>query len=287
MTTLALPSEAARKIRYLLTDVDDTITTGGKLLPETFQALHRLHGAGIQIVPVTGGCAGWCDQIARTWPVAAVIGENGAFHITKDAGNRLIYHRWQEEETQSANQGKILETAFEILAQCPSLQLAKDQSFRLADVAIDYNQDVSRAPQEEVDFALGAFRRAGINAKASSIHINAWIGDFNKAKAARKLLGDKFGLQEQAMHEMVLYAGDAPNDEPMFAFFPNSVGMANIRPHWNSLSHHPAFVTEAESGLGFVEMADALLTAQTEQEGGESIKNSIGKPAKRAGNSVS
>lgn len=264
MTPLALPMASARQIRYLLTDVDDTITTGGKLLPETFQALHSLHSAGIQVVPVTGGCAGWCDQIARTWPVAAVIGENGAFHIAKDANGRLIYHRWQDEEIQSANQKKILETAHEILAQCPSLRLAKDQPYRLADVAIDYNQDVSRAPQEELDFALGAFRRAGINAKASSIHINAWIGDFNKAKAAKKLMGDEFGLDEQAMRQQVLYAGDAPNDEPMFEFFPNSVGMANIRPHWNSLSHHPAFVTKAESGLGFVEMTDALLTAQTE-----------------------
>ena len=261
MPPLSLSAELVRPLRYLLTDVDDTVTTDGQLLPQTYQALHNLKDAGFHLIPVTGGCAGWCDQIARIWPVSAVIGENGALYIRRDENGHLRYHHWQDPAEQRSSQERTLDIATGILDSCAHLRLAKDQPYRLADVALDYNQDVPHAPREEVDFALNAFRRADINAKASSIHINAWIGDFNKAAAARRMLAEAFGLDEAAMREQVLYAGDAPNDEPMFEFFPHSVGMANISQHWDGLTHRPAYVTEGVSGHGFVELAEALLAA--------------------------
>lgn len=259
MQKAGFTTEQLYGVRFILTDVDDTLTTGGKLLPETFQALQDLHDADIKVVPVTGGCAGWCDQFARLWPVSAVIGENGAFYITMTPQGHLIYRHWQPAEKQRLNQKRILDVADRILSEIPSLKLAKDQSYRLADVALDYNQDNRDASSDDVSRAIEIFRDAGINAKASSIHINAWIGDFNKSASALTMLENEFGLSEQQMKEQVLYIGDAPNDEPMFKFFPLSVGVANISHHWDQLAHHPAHVTEGESGHGFAEMAEIIL----------------------------
>ena len=58
---------ALRKIRFVLTDIDDTLTENGKLPAESYQALERLQQAGLKVIPITGRPAGWCDHIARMW----------------------------------------------------------------------------------------------------------------------------------------------------------------------------------------------------------------------------
>ena len=72
-----------KKIDWVLTDVDDTLTWQGQLPPETLIALSKLRDSGKKVVAVTGACAGWCDHIAQLWPVDAVLGENGAFIMEK------------------------------------------------------------------------------------------------------------------------------------------------------------------------------------------------------------
>ena len=72
-----MPDDVRRAIRVVLTDIDDTLTSGGKLTAPAYEALERLHASGRIVVPVTGRPAGWCDHIARMWPVDAVVGENG------------------------------------------------------------------------------------------------------------------------------------------------------------------------------------------------------------------
>ena len=74
-----LDAQRISKIKYILCDIDDTITTKGKLTAEAYNAMWKLHDAGYKVVPVTGRPAGWCDLIIREWPVEAVVGENGAF----------------------------------------------------------------------------------------------------------------------------------------------------------------------------------------------------------------
>ena len=60
----------------------------------------------------------------------------------------------------------------------------------------------------------------------------------------------------------MVYAGDSPNDEPMFAAFPMSVGVANISAFAHRLKSKPAYVTSAHSGEGFAELAALLLRAK-------------------------
>src|SRR5258706_7497130 len=79
-----LAPAAVHAIRYVLLDIDDTLTTDGRLEAAAYGALERLQRAGFYVIPVTGRPAGWCDHIARFWPVAAVIGEDGAFWVRYD-----------------------------------------------------------------------------------------------------------------------------------------------------------------------------------------------------------
>ena len=73
-----------RKIRFVLTDIDDTLTENGRLPAKSYQALESLQQSGLKVIPITGRPAGWCDHIARMWPVDGVVGENGAFYFTYD-----------------------------------------------------------------------------------------------------------------------------------------------------------------------------------------------------------
>lgn len=243
--------------RYLFTDVDDTLTTHGRLLPETYQALWDLAQAGVTIIPVTGGCAGWCDQIARTWPVAAVIGESGAFYVLRDEQNATHWHYWRNRAAHLADQLAIKEAIHDLKLPY-SLTLAKDQSFRHVDVAIDYNQDVRLDPEQTRD-VCDLLKARGFSVKKSSIHINVWQGEFNKCAMAKRLLREVFQLNEDEMRAQTFFIGDAPNDENMFEFFPYSAGVANIKKHLATMSHHPAMITDKEYGLGFAEMAGQWL----------------------------
>ena len=90
---------AARSVRVVLTDIDDTLTTEGLLTAKAYAALEQLHQAGFIVIPVTGRPAGWCDHIARMWPVDAVVGENGAFFFRYDRERKTMQQRfWASPE---------------------------------------------------------------------------------------------------------------------------------------------------------------------------------------------
>jgi hypothetical protein len=48
----------------------------------------------------------------------------------------------------------------------------------------------------------------------------------------------------------------------MFDYFPNAVGVANVRDLAADMDHLPRWITTARSGAGFVELAEALLAAR-------------------------
>ncbi|MFG1496058.1 HAD-IIB family hydrolase [Saccharospirillum sp. HFRX-1] len=252
-------------LTLLLTDVDDTLTTQGRLSAETYHALCQLADAGVSVIPITGGCAGWCDMMLRTWPVAAVIGEGGAFYGLRSATGSVEWQFWDSAEQHRSDQAAILQTLKEMPLSF-DVALAKDQSLRWVDVAIDYRQD-AHLTKAQADQLCTTFIDAGFQAKCSSIHINVWRGDFNKAAMAKRLLRDVFKLDEAAAQQQVLFIGDAPNDEPMFEAFPNSVGVANIVPHLATMTHQPKQLTQGKAGTGFVEMANAWLSNLRDRQG--------------------
>jgi HAD superfamily hydrolase (TIGR01484 family) len=258
----AMPDAARAAIRGVLVDIDETLTTRGRLTAEAYAALERLHAAGRLVVPITGRPAGWCDHIARMWPVAAVVGENGAFWMRYDpAAHRLEQRFVIDEATRRANRARLSAIGEAILRAVPGCALASDQHYREADLAIDFREDVPELPRAAVDRIVALMEAEGMTAKVSSIHVNGWFGAWDKLATTRRLFAEVFGVDLDAARAHYVFVGDSPNDAPMFAHFPNAVGVANVRAFADRIPTLPAYVTRAESGAGFVELADFLLRA--------------------------
>jgi len=256
----SMPDGVRRGVRYVLTDIDDTLTTDGQLTAGAYASLQQLHDAGKIVIPVTGRPAGWCDHIARMWPVDAVVGENGAFYMRFDATRRKLVRRFAAPgAARDANRARIAAIGAMIVETVRGSALASDQRYRETDLAIDYCEDFPALAPAEVERIVALMQAEGMTAKVSSIHVNGWFGAYDKLAMTRVLLHEVFGDDIDAVRESVLFAGDSPNDAPMFAYFPNAVGVANVRRFLDRIPAAPAYITEGEAGAGFSEIADALL----------------------------
>jgi HAD superfamily hydrolase (TIGR01484 family) len=255
-----LSEEARRGIIGVLTDIDDTLTTRGQLTAAAYGALERLRAAGKIVVPVTGRPAGWCDHIARMWPVDAVVGENGAFYMRYDAARGRLMRRFVASDSSRREQrARIAALGEAILAAVPGCALASDQHYRESDLAIDYCEDVKTLPRVAVDRVVALMEAAGMTAKVSSIHVNGWFGDHDKLTTTKLLLREVHGVDLDARRRSFVFVGDSPNDAPMFGYFPHAVGVANIVRFLDRVPTPPAYVTVGEAGAGFVEVVNTLL----------------------------
>ena len=254
------PKEEKRKIRYVLTDIDDTLTVDGRLPAVAFSAMEALHHAGIRVVPITGRPAGWCDHIARMWPVDGLVGENGAFYFCYDApGKKMIRRYWKPQAERAADRLRLEVIRQRVLAEVPGCAVAADQPYREADLAIDFCEDVDPLPLSAAVAIKAIFEAAGATAKISSIHVNGWFGDYDKLSMTRLLFAEIFKVDLDAVRDQVVFCGDSPNDAPMFAHFSHAVGVANIRAFDGRLDASPAWITRGEGGIGFAEMVAVLL----------------------------
>jgi HAD superfamily hydrolase (TIGR01484 family) len=255
-----MPKAVKKTIRYVLADIDDTLTLNGRLPAVVFAAMERLQKAGICMIPITGRPAGWCDHIARMWPVDGIVGENGAFYFCYDVQQRKMRRRYFKSEKQREIDYQKLEKLKDvILKKIPGCRVSADQHYREADLAIDYCEDVPPLSMEDVDRIVRLFEAAGARAKISSIHVNGWFGEYDKLTMTRMLFAEVFKEDMAAVKEDVIFIGDSPNDVPMFQFFPHSVGVANILQFEEKITRKPAWVTLQEGGYGFSEMVDLIL----------------------------
>jgi HAD superfamily hydrolase (TIGR01484 family) len=254
------PAELSRQIRYILTDIDDTLTVNGRLPAVVFAAMERLQEAKIRCIPITGRPAGWCDHIARMWPVDGLVGENGAFYFRyDDAARKMLRRYFKPENERRADRRKLAELKLNILREIPGAGISADQPYREADLAIDFCEDIPPLPAEAVDRIVSLFEQAGAAAKVSSIHVNGWFGEYDKLTMTRFLFEEVFHENLETVKQDVIFIGDSPNDAPMFAYFPHSVGVANVLQFEGRLPSHPAWITRKEGGYGFAEMVDKLL----------------------------
>jgi HAD superfamily hydrolase (TIGR01484 family) len=259
----ALSDSIRGGIRGVFTDIDDTLSTRGKITALAYAAMERLRDAGLLVIPVTGRPAGWCDHIARMWPVDAVVGENGALYMRYDAkAHKLVTCFAAPPEKRRAQRGRLTAIAAKILREVPGCAVASDQRYRESDLAIDFCEDVPRLPAQSVARIVALMRAEGLTAKVSSIHVNGWFGSYDKLTMTRKLLADEFGIDLEQARERFMFVGDSPNDAPMFQYFPYSVGVANVREFGDCGGDPPKYVTERESGAGFAELADFLLSGR-------------------------
>ena len=255
-----LPAGLCRGLSHFFTDIDDTLTTDGMIPAASFQALWDLAEAGIRVVAVTGRPAGWCDHIARMWPVAGVVGENGAFTYAYDRARKQMRRRLSDAGLGDPARREALQAvARRVLNEVPGTALASDQAFRMSDIAIDYREDVPPLPPESLDEVCRILREEGVQFKVSSIHVNFWQGRFDKMTGVRGFLAEEEGVAFDSIAEQALFIGDSPNDEPLFQAFHHSVAVGNLRRFLDRLSSLPEYITESDSAAGFCEAAAEIL----------------------------
>ena len=189
-----MPASVATSVRAVLTDVDDTLTTGGRLPAASLAALERLRDAGLAVAAITGRPAGWCDMIARFWPVNGVVGENGAFYFAYDPDARRMHRIFAAGDgVRAASRARLEHVRERILAEVPGCTVAADQRYRETDLAIDVREDAGPLTPEAVDRIKAIFEEEGATAKISSIHVNGWFGDYDKLSMTRRLAADRLG----------------------------------------------------------------------------------------------
>ncbi len=259
----AWPLQDRRRVRGVFTDIDDTLTTEGAITPEALAALQALHEAGLPVIAVTGRPVGWSEPFARAWPVAAIVAENGAVALVRDAAasGGLQKHYLQDAPTRDRNFAHMQEVARRIVAEVPGATMAQDSAGRETDIAIDHSE-FTHLPEPAIREVVARMQAAGMQATVSSIHINGWFGDHDKLAGARWILRALTGRDLDAEIAEWAYIGDSTNDQRMFERFTHSVGVANIERFVPQLTHRPRYVTPGARGAGFADMAQALLAAR-------------------------
>jgi hypothetical protein len=243
-----------------MTDIDDTLTRDGAIEPAALQALHALAGAGLPVVAITGRPAGWSEAFAMDWPVQAIVAENGAVALMRQSGALHIEYA-QDEATRVRNAAQLRQVAARILREVPGAQLAQDSAGRLTDIAVDHSE-FTHLPPQAIAQVVALMREAGMVATVSSIHINGWFGAHNKFSGALWMAQRLFNTDLLAELDCWVYVGDSTNDQDMFGRFPHSVGVANLLRFERELHTWPRYLTQAERGQGFAEVARAVLAAR-------------------------
>jgi len=252
-----LTEAEARSVEFLLTDVDDTITSDGKLRPAALAALYRLQDAGLRTICVTGGSAGWADTYLRQWPVEAVIAESGAVSLYRKDGVITHYvHPSIDQGHYSERKRALIEA---VLASVRGAKLSSDQFARLYDVAFDHGSEPPYLNQEQIAQVVAVCKGEGAATAVSSIHINAWFGSFDKWQGCLTFFKEVLGLCQEELLERSCYCGDAPNDQVMFARIPLSFGVGNIIEASGRMEILPRYVATERGGDGFARIVDELL----------------------------
>ena len=250
-----------RPIVGVFTDIDDTLTTEGAITPEALQALADLKAAGLHVVPITGRPVGWSEPFAASWPVDAIVAENGAVGLQHSAAHGLRKLYQQDTATRSANFARMQQVLAHIEQVVPGARRSQDSAGRETDIAIDHSE-FHHLAEDEIARVVHLMQDAGMNATVSSIHVNGWFGSHNKLEGARWIVRELFQRDLDAELDTWAYVGDSTNDQLMFAHFANSVGVANIQRFVPTLQHLPRYVTPSERGTGFSEVAQALLASR-------------------------
>jgi len=274
------PLEERRRIIGVFTDIDDTLTTDGAITPDALDALARLKAAGRHVVPITGRPVGWSEAFAATWPVDAIVAENGAVALVRVDSNSenglqgssnqpgLLSKMYQQGgRERSANYRRMQAVAARVLREVPGTTLSQDSPGRETDIAIDHSE-FSHLPPERIAQVVGIMRSEGMSATVSSIHINGWYGAHNKLEGARWIVRNLWGRALDAELDRWVYVGDSTNDQLMFEAFPQSVGVANIGRFLPELKNKPRYVSLGERGAGFAEVAGLLCEAPGQDHAG-------------------
>ena len=249
------------RVEGVFTDVDGTLTTGHRLRSDTVRALERLSSSGLRVVLVSGRPAGWGEAWARQLPVDGVIVENGGLFFLRGKHGRLRKVYAEAPAERVANRKRLQAEVGRVLQKVPGARLSLDSAYTEVDLAVDYNEEarLGDAGASRIEALLSA---RGVTAVRSSVHVNCWLGRFDKLRAARRFAKVAWGERLVPADGRYVYAGDSFNDAPMFKAFALGVGVANVRSVLDRIDAPPAFITRAAEGRGFEELARAILACR-------------------------
>ncbi|CAI9120408.1 HAD-IIB family hydrolase [Brytella acorum] len=252
-----------RTVRFVLTDMDETLTYNGRLSSETYAALEQLQTAGVKVIPVTAAPAGWCDQMARMWPIDGVIGENGGLFFRRASqGHGVERYFWHEEQRRLSIERELSDIGQNIKQVLPFATFADDQPFRQTSLAFSQPHDPA-----ERDAILAALKAASLNITVNNLWVLGWIGEYDKLSMSRRILLEHYDLDISTDPDAVLYTGDSTNDAPMFAFFRHSVGVSTVSRFLDQIPQPPNWITVGPGGRGFVEAARVVMAARQRDAG--------------------
>lgn len=255
-----LPRDALIALEGVCFDVDDTVTTAGLLDPDAYAALFALRRENLKLIAVTGRPLGFAEILARTWPIDAAIGENGAGYVAR-AGRALTTGYWDALSVRHAQRVQLARIQARVEAELPDVPLSSDTWARRCDLAFDVGEHVS-VPPETVERLLSLIADEGATPSVSSIHAHAQLGDHDKARGVVHAAEALWGIDAARARQRFAFVGDSGNDAAAFAFFDLSFGVANVVHHLDRLPTPPRFVAQAASGAGFAEIARAIVAAR-------------------------
>lgn len=250
-------NEELKDIRFVLTDMDETLTYQGRLQARTYESLEKLQNAGIKVIPVTAASAGWADQMSRMWPVDGVIAENGGLFFTRNTSNHGVDRFYWHEDQFSENHQTLREIQSRILINQPWLEVSDDQSFRLTSIAFRL-PEVHEQTQQLVD----ELEKNGCSYTINNLWVLGWLGQYDKLAMSRRILKNFYALEEADEQASVYYSGDSLNDAPMFKFYKKSLGMSTITKVLKDMPALPGWISKFPGGEGFVDGANRILNAK-------------------------
>ena len=266
--------EARRQITGVFTDIDDTLTTDGAITPDALLALHDLKSAGYTVIAITGRPVGWSEPFAATWPVNAIVAENGSVALFKPdflsknglypANNKrgVLSKSYQlDSYIRATNYARMQLVLARIEREVMDAKRSTDSAGRETDIAIDHSE-FTHLPQAQIDQVVQIMQSEGMQATVSSIHINGWYGDHNKLQGAHWIVRKLFDRDLSQEMNRWAYVGDSTNDQLMFEAFENSIGVANIVRFLPELKYLPRYIASSERGAGFVEVSGYLTTLE-------------------------
>jgi hydroxymethylpyrimidine pyrophosphatase-like HAD family hydrolase len=235
--------------QLLATDMDGTLTRQGKFTTALLQGLERLAALGLPVVIVTGRSAGWVNGLAHYLPVVGAMAENGGLYFPPAGPPEplialpdVAVHRQQLQEAFAHLQWRW-----------PQIQESDDNRFRFT----DWTFDIQGLSAEDLTTMAQICQSLGWGFTYSTVQCHLFKLGQSKAAGLQQVIQRHFAPLTAAD---VITLGDSPNDESLFdpAQFPLSVGVANIHDYWQTLTHHPAYVTHSPELDGFLEVVEVL-----------------------------
>jgi HAD superfamily hydrolase (TIGR01484 family) len=258
-----LPVAAARSLTGVCFDVDDTLTRDGVLEPAAYAALFALRHAGLKLVAVTGRPLGFAEVFARSWPIDAAVGENGAGFVAR-AGRRTRVEYWDTEAVRQRQAEQLARLRARLERELPEVRVSSDGWARRCDLAFDVGEELE-LPRAQIEQLVALIEAEGARATVSSVHAHAQLGDHDKARGVARAAELLWQLAAEQVRSSFLFVGDSGNDAAAFAWFEHTAGVANVAKHLDRLPVPPGFVAHAQYGEGFAEIAAVVLEKRAER----------------------